>query len=501
MGFPTTTKRASAWWPLNVEHWVNDRGATVLVFNVQFTASPGDWEALHQRVEALRAAGRDVWVIRAPAPQLIPDTLDITFDQKWKHHLLAFALPDEGEDKDYEDGTRLDYWANLAKIIPYLVAQVQVIKAYMPDMPIFFNGNGTHVTDPASDGGRSQSLYLALAAAGVTLFCQDNYMYGDNQIVSVASGMWGYPISVTWNGSDLIRKWTGCPTWVTIESGNQQDHKAGDPAWGEPSVNPAAVFVGSRALSVQDVATISVNAPDGIMWFPQAQQGAVNDATAPELESTIATIDAGYSSTPGIIPPAPIPTPTPPSTTPTVPSSGGPPNGPYGLLVNGIVGGVRITFVDNADAESDFVIERGTSQTDGFVQIARLPASPGVGQIVSYTDTTAVAGVSYYYRVYAQGNGYDSGIATSGVVFSMSAPVTTPPPVTPPAVPTVTPTPTVPPMTPKTPTTTPVVPAPTPVVPPSTTPAPVKAMVSMAMDFKHNRVVVTFVDGSIRIFR
>src|SRR5258708_3627639 len=66
-----------------------------------------------------------------------------------------------------------------------------------------------------------------------------------------------------------------------------------------------------------------------------------------------------------------------------------PPNGPYGLTATATgPTSVEVQFVDNADNETAFEIDRRTS--DGQLSATfQVSASAGVGGIVSFTDTTA----------------------------------------------------------------------------------------------------------------
>jgi hypothetical protein len=88
------------------------------------------------------------------------------------------------------------------------------------------------------------------------------------------------------------------------------------------------------------------------------------------------------------------------------------PNGPYGLRVDGLAStSVQLSFIDNADNEAGFVLERSPAGANAFAAIATIALSPGVGQRVSTTDTTAQPGTSYDYRVYAINGPYQSSIA------------------------------------------------------------------------------------------
>jgi len=63
-------------------------------------------------------------------------------------------------------------------------------------------------------------------------------------------------------------------------------------------------------------------------------------------------------------------------------------------------GGILLTFTDNAVNETGFVLERMTAGGGGFSPLVTLPARANTG-IVSYTDTTAVEGLTNSYQVKA----------------------------------------------------------------------------------------------------
>ena len=57
---------------------------------------------------------------------------------------------------------------------------------------------------------------------------------------------------------------------------------------------------------------------------------------------------------------------------------------------------LTLTWIDHADGQAQFVIERATSPTGAFGYLAANPTGD-----VSYVDTTVVAGKTYCYRVAA----------------------------------------------------------------------------------------------------
>jgi hypothetical protein len=73
------------------------------------------------------------------------------------------------------------------------------------------------------------------------------------------------------------------------------------------------------------------------------------------------------------------------------------PAAPTGLVATNLSRGVAtLTWKDNSDNETGFVVERSTSVDTGYAQIATV--APNVS---SYNDPTVVRKTTYYYRVRA----------------------------------------------------------------------------------------------------
>jgi len=70
------------------------------------------------------------------------------------------------------------------------------------------------------------------------------------------------------------------------------------------------------------------------------------------------------------------------------------PNAPSSLVASPAKGKVTLSWSDNATNETAYVVERSTSQTSGFAQVASATGS-------SYTDGAVARKTTYYYRVKA----------------------------------------------------------------------------------------------------
>jgi len=78
-----------------------------------------------------------------------------------------------------------------------------------------------------------------------------------------------------------------------------------------------------------------------------------------------------------------------------------------------------LQWIDNSNNETGFVIERSGSFDSGFSQIGEVGSD-----VVTYSDTTAISGKTYYYRVKAISSGGDSGYSN---VISSNGPTINPP--------------------------------------------------------------------------
>ena len=77
-----------------------------------------------------------------------------------------------------------------------------------------------------------------------------------------------------------------------------------------------------------------------------------------------------------------------------------PPANPTNLTASLLAGPqVLLSWLDNADTESSFIIER-SDNGGAFAMLTTVPTNNSTGK-VSYTDTTVTAGITYDYRVAA----------------------------------------------------------------------------------------------------
>lgn len=280
----------AVWWQNlnNIERWVTQLGVNVLIYQNAISFQKGDFVKLHQMVGALRQRGYPLYVVRSPAYKFANDAMSVDFDKQClaDGSLMAFALDDEFEDKVPNTN---NVWGNQQPIIDYCKAEIAAYKKWLPNVPIWANFNGTHISDPATDGGRSKTLYTALANCGIDILCSDNYPICNQQYKPDGTLLYADPIASIANGTKWLKAWTNKPVWTYIETCNQDIHKANDNGWADPWK-----FKGSRCPT-PDEENKSVDAivalhGDGLAYFPQAHWGGVNDATPESLYSTLAAI-------------------------------------------------------------------------------------------------------------------------------------------------------------------------------------------------------------------
>jgi hypothetical protein len=274
----------SVWWqgPDNMDNWVPGRGINVFIWNTAVYFSPGDWERAHQKIESLRQAGHNVWVIRMPAYLLVPDTLDINFDLKWRSHVAAWALVDELEDKVPGGGGGNVLFAP-SVIANYIKAQVDAYHNWMPGIPIWCNFNGTHIN------GTTLSTYVGWVNQGIDIVGSDSYPCC-NQQTFTSTGAKLYPnvVNEMVNGPVSLKGALGSSkkVWCFLECTNQGINVAGTPGWA-----PGYTFDGSRSPTTSEINTaisqLNTAGVDGIMWFPQQGNGTVMDGTTAGLVSTM----------------------------------------------------------------------------------------------------------------------------------------------------------------------------------------------------------------------
>jgi hypothetical protein len=278
----------SVWWQGldNMETWVKDRGVNIFWWDKQIYGNVGDFEAMHQKIEALRQKGYNVWVIRQPANYLLPDKLDFTFDQKWKSHIYSFDLDDEFEDK--VPGGNL--WSNWQPIADYVKQRATAYKAWMPDIPIIANFNGTHPNIALKD------RYDAIIGAGIDIVSYDAYPCAYNQINSQGKLLYPDIVQGYVGNVKLFKSWyPNKPVWCFADCCNQDICVAGAPGWSDNWK-----FVGSRCLTptelMQIATTLKQYGGGGFAYFPQPHNGGVADATEPSLIPTMAKLSTMLQS-------------------------------------------------------------------------------------------------------------------------------------------------------------------------------------------------------------
>ena len=97
-----------------------------------------------------------------------------------------------------------------------------------------------------------------------------------------------------------------------------------------------------------------------------------------------------------------------------------PPAAPSNLVATAIAyNQINLTWADNSNNETGFIIERSTNGTDTWTQIA----TPGINA-TSYSDTTGLVGsTAYFYRIRATNSGGDSANSATATATTLAAPI------------------------------------------------------------------------------
>jgi hypothetical protein len=270
------------WW-LNFDSLASGdwlAAVDVLWFDTAVSFQPGDWLKLHQLIEAYNAkSGRTVKVIRRLAKYLVPDKLDATFDEAWKHQLAFTDIGDEEEDKQRNpDGSPANIFSTPQPIIDYFAAAANEARAALPGVPVIANFNGTHLQP-----GLKANYDRIVRGAKLDAVCSDSYPNANQQ--ADASGKLLYPdlIAEAVNGPTLLRQWyPDLKVYGFVDTCNEQLFQQGAPGWID-----GMKAVGSRAWTPAEwlsiVGKFKVAGLNGVAYFPQQRNGAVNDATDPAL--------------------------------------------------------------------------------------------------------------------------------------------------------------------------------------------------------------------------
>ncbi|MBN1670820.1 MAG: CotH kinase family protein, partial [Kiritimatiellae bacterium] len=178
-----------------------------------------------------------------------------------------------------------------------------------------------------------------------------------------------------------------------------------------PSLNPPAFVKRGGTVASGFKLTISRNNSSGTIFYradgsdPRASGGGVSSGASSATSVATVTLTSSTtvkarvkngSSWSALEYAAFTVTGTAPPTTPSAPSS-------LAAAVQSTTS-IRLTWTDNSSNETQFKVERSTTGTSGWVQIA----TPGANT-TTYTDSGLSAATKYYYRVRASNSAGNSG--------------------------------------------------------------------------------------------
>ncbi|MEN8126944.1 MAG: putative Ig domain-containing protein, partial [Planctomycetota bacterium] len=249
-------------------------------------------------------------------------------------------------------------------------------------------------SDPLTYAKVSGPAWLTVAANGALSGTPANGDVGANSwTVSVSDGI-AVAVQATLN--------------ITVNNVNDAPTFTVDPI-NKPNATADAAYSDTIAGSATDPDTgdtLTYSKTGGPAWLAVAAGGGLSGTPAEgDIGANVFTVqvdDGNGGTDTAVLNITVVPAPSPPAA-------------PSGLSATAIATTrIDLTWVDNADNETGFKIERSIRTNGSFVEIATVGAD-----VTSYSDTTVRKGTTYYYRVRATNGDGDS-------AYSNEANATTP---------------------------------------------------------------------------
>ena len=254
------------------------------------------------------------------------------------------------------------------------------------------------VLNPTIDG--IEETMVAWAQRGGPDGTNESFSYGNTYGV----GQWGGGFDSTWAGNAA----PGAPG--TAPTANVWHYMV---FTYNGTVNN--VYADGQLLMTHTIGALNTNPADPISIAAQNQSGNPASAIFGKLDIASVRISSGALTASDIannyaqgVPGQPV-------------ASDHAPAAPTNLMASAAGTGIQLSFTDNADNELQFRVLRGPAAGGPFTQIATLPAATGTGSTVTYTDSTAQPGVTYFYEV-AAFNAFNGGTSSTSSPVSASIP-------------------------------------------------------------------------------